>query len=137
MAGSTPASRSRLSLKLQTIHLMVTSKKQFKTVDEYIGIFPKDVQEILEKIRQTIKEAAPQAEEVISYQMPAFKLKGRILVYYSGWKNHIGLYPPAPESFKKETAQYEGHKGNLKFPIDKPIPYDLIQRIVEYKSKES
>ncbi len=111
-------------------------KKQFKTIDEYIKTFPKDVQSILEKMRQTIQRAAPEAEEAISYQIPTFKLNGNSLVYFAAFKNHIGFYPPAPKAFKKEVSPYEGPKGNLKFPIDKPIPFDLVRNIVKFRVKE-
>ena len=108
-------------------------RKQFKTIDEYIKTFPKDVQSILEKMRQTIQSAAPEAEEAISYQIPTFKLNGNSLVHFAAFKNHIGFYPPAPREFKKEVSPYEGPKGNLKFPIDEPIPFDLVKRIVEFR----
>ncbi len=81
-------------------------------------------------MRQTIRKAVPEAEEAISYQIPTFKLNGSSLVHFAAFKKHIGLYPPAPKEFKKKVAQYEGPKGNLKFPMDKPIPYDLVTRIV-------
>jgi len=111
------------------------AKKQFETIDEYIKTAPKDVQVILQKMRLTIKRAAPEAKETISYQIPTFKLKGTSLVHFAAFKKHIGLYPPAPKEFKKEVASYEGPKGNLKFPIDKPIPYDLVRRIVLFRRK--
>jgi uncharacterized protein YdhG (YjbR/CyaY superfamily) len=104
-------------------------------MDEYIKAFPKDVQSVLEKIRQSVRKAAPEAEETISYRMPAFKLKGRVLVYFAAFRRHIGLYPPAPREFKNEVSKYEGPKGNLKFPIDEPIPYDLVTRIVLFRKK--
>ena len=110
-------------------------KKQAGTMDDYIKSFPKDVQSILEKIRQCIREAVPEAEETISYRMPTFKLKGRVLVYFAAFRRHIGLYPPAPKEFKNEVSKYEGPKGNLKFPTDKPIPYDLVTRIVLFRKK--
>jgi uncharacterized protein YdhG (YjbR/CyaY superfamily) len=113
----------------------VQSKKQFETIDEYIKTFPKDVQTILEKMRQTIRKAAPEAEETISYQMPTFKLNGSSLAHFAAFKKHIGLFPPAPREFKKEVSAYEGPKGNLRFPTDKPIPYDLITRIVLSRKK--
>jgi len=78
---------------------------------------------------------APEAEETISYRMPAFKLRGRVLVYFAAFRRHIGLYPPAPREFKNEVSKYEGPKGNLKFPIDEPIPYDLVTRIVLFRKK--
>jgi len=111
------------------------AKKQFETIDEYIRTFPKDVQTILEKMRQTVKAAAPEAEETISYRIPTFKLNGSSIVHFAAFRKHIGLYPPAPKEFKKEVSSYEGPKGNLKFPIDKPIPYDLVTRIVVFRRK--
>ena len=112
------------------------AKKQFETIDEYIRTFPKDVQTILKKMRQTVKRAAPEAEETISYQIPTFKLKGSSIVHFAAFRKHIGLYPPAPKEFKKEVSSYEGPKGNLKFPIDRPIPLDLVKRIVKHRAKE-
>lgn len=118
---------------------MLTHKKQFKTVDEYIKTFPEDAQRILEKIRQTIRKAAPEAVEAISYQMPTYKLNGRYLVYFAAWKDHVGFYPtPAgTEAFKKELSPYKGGKGSVRFPIEKPIPYDLVKKIVLFRMKES
>jgi len=117
---------------------MVAHMKKAKTVDEYISMFPDNVQNILEKLRQTIKESAPGAEEAISYQMPAFKLNGT-LVWFAAFKNHIGFYPKLSgiEAFKKELSQYKGAKGSVQFPIDKPIPYDLVRKIVKYRVKEN
>lgn len=105
-------------------------------VDEYIAGFPKEIQIILEKVRATVRQVAPEAEEVISYQMPAFRYHG-MLVYYAAFKNHLGLYPPVPTALKKEAAQYTGPKENLKFPFDEPIPYDLITKIVKHRVKEN
>ncbi len=112
---------------------MGTSKKQFRTIDEYIKTFPNDVQSILEKMRQTIKKAAPEAVETISYQMPTFKLNGKNLVHFAAFKNHIGFYPipSGIEAFKKELSSYKQGKGSVQFPIDKPIPYDLVEKIVK------
>ena len=110
-----------------------------KAIDEYIAGFPNDVQEILEKIRMTIRKAAPDAEETISYQVPTFTLKGKYLVYFAAYKKHIGLYP-APrgiEKFKKELSAYEGGKGTVRFPLDQPIPFGLIKRIVKFRVKEN
>jgi uncharacterized protein YdhG (YjbR/CyaY superfamily) len=110
-----------------------------KDIDNYIAGFPNDVQNILQKVRTTIRKAAPGAEETISYQIPTFKLNGTYLIYFAGFKNHISLYP-APrgaEEFKKELAAYEGGKGTVRFPLDKRIPFDLIKRIVKYKVQES
>jgi uncharacterized protein YdhG (YjbR/CyaY superfamily) len=111
------------------------ARKHFESIDEYIKTFPAEVQKILEKMRRTIQKAAPEAEETISYQIPTFKLKGRSLVHFAAFRKHIGLYPPAPKEFKKEVSSFEGPKGNLKFPIDKPIPYDLVTRIVLFRRK--
>ncbi len=118
---------------------MTTPKKQFKTVDQYIKTFPKDVQRILEKMRQIIREAAPEAVEAISYQMPTFKLNGKYLVYFAAWKNHIGFYPipSGIEAFKKELSPYKVAKGSVQFPIEKPIPYDLVRKIVIFRMKEN
>ena len=117
---------------------MLTSKKQFKTIDEYIKAFPDDVQRILKKMRKTIRDAAPGALEEISYQMPAFKLNGA-LVYFAAFKNHIGFYPTSSgiKQFKKELIQYQGGKGSVQFPIEKPIPYDLVKKIVIFRMKEN
>ena len=109
-----------------------------KDIDEYIAGFPKDVQKILNKIRSTIKKAAPKAEEAISYQIPTFRLNGN-LIHFAAYKNHIGLYPAprAVEKFKKELARYGAGKGTLRFPLDEPIPYDLITKIVEFRAKQN
>src|SRR5437660_10535691 len=113
------------------------AKKQFATIDEYIKTFLKDVEIILGKMRETIKRAAPDAVETISYQIPTFKLKGTSLVHFAAFRKHIGLYPPAPRAYKMELTSYLGPKGNLKFPTDKPIHYDLVTRIVMFRTKES
>ena len=118
---------------------MRTKQKAPKDIDEYIAGFPNDVQEVLKKIRMMIRKAAPDTEETISYQIPAFTLKGH-LVYFAAFKNHIGFYPPVTggdEKFKNEKSVYEGPKGNLKFPLDKPIPYTLIGKIVKLRVKEN
>ena len=117
---------------------MNTDQTAPKTIDDYIAGFSDDLQEILQKIRMTIREAAPDAEETISYQMPAFKLKG-ILVYFAAFKKHIGLYPPVTgdEKLMSEVSVYAGPKGNLRFPLDKPIPYALISEIVKVRVKEN
>jgi uncharacterized protein YdhG (YjbR/CyaY superfamily) len=108
-----------------------------KDIDEYIASCSPDVQTILQKIRQTIREAAPKAEERISYRMPAFALKG-IIVYFAAFKKHIGLYPPVKGDAKLQAdiERYKGEKGNLRFPLDEPIPYKLISRIVKSRVKE-
>ncbi len=116
---------------------MVPAKK-FETIGEYIESFPKNVQSILEKLRATVREAAPEALESISYDMPTFKLHGERLVYFSAWKNHIGFYsiPEGNEAFRKELSPYAGEKGSLRFPFDKPIPHDLVKKIVMLRMKE-
>jgi uncharacterized protein YdhG (YjbR/CyaY superfamily) len=112
--------------------------REFKTMDEYINTFPDDVRNILNELRQVIKEAAPEAEETINYQMPTFTLNGN-LVHFAAFKNHIGFYPTPTgiEAFKKELAPYKGAKGSVQFPIDQPLPLPLIRRIVEYRVKEN
>lgn len=117
---------------------MAATKIKFQTIDEYIGTFPKEVQSLLEKVRQTIRKAAPEAEETINYQIPTFKLHGN-LVHFAAFKNHIGFYPTptAIEVFKKELSPYEMAKGSVKFPIDKPLPLSLISIIVKYRVKEN
>jgi uncharacterized protein YdhG (YjbR/CyaY superfamily) len=111
---------------------------EYKTIDEYINSFPPDIQSILKKMRQTIREAAPGAEEVISYHMPAFKLNG-ILVYFAAQKHHIGFYPTASgiAAFKAELTSYNWSKGTVQFPLDKPIPFDLVKKIVTFRVKEN
>ncbi len=110
----------------------------FQTIDEYISTFPKDVQETLEQIRRTIKEAAPDAQEKISYQMPTFTQEGN-LVHFAAFKRHIGLYGAsgAIEALKEELAPYAGAKGSLRFPFDKPLPLTLIREIVRFRLKEN
>jgi uncharacterized protein YdhG (YjbR/CyaY superfamily) len=114
-------------------------KTQFKTINQYIKTFPEDVQSILEKIRQTIRKEAPEAVETISYQMPAFDLSGRHLVHFAAWKNHIAFYPvpSGTESFKKELSPYITGKGTIQFPLGKPIPYNLVKKIVRSRIKEN
>jgi uncharacterized protein YdhG (YjbR/CyaY superfamily) len=109
-----------------------------KTIDEYIAACPTDVQDILEKVRATIRKAAPEAEETIDYQMPTFKLKGN-LVHFAAHKKHIGFYPTPSgiEKFKDEISVYEWAKGSVQFPLDQPIPYDLISRITEFRVKDN
>jgi uncharacterized protein YdhG (YjbR/CyaY superfamily) len=107
------------------------------TIDEYIAGFSPEVRSVLERIRETIRKAAPGAEEKISYQMPTFTLEGH-LVYFGAFKKHIGFYPPVrDEKLRREASIYEGEKGNLKFPLDKPIPYTLIGKIVKIRVREN
>lgn len=111
---------------------------KFQTVDEYIMQFPDEVQNTLQKLREVIKEAAPEAEETISYQMPAFSLNGT-LVYFAAWKNHIGFYPTfsGKNAFMEEFSNYKGTKSSIHFPITKPLPDELIRRIVKFRVAEN
>ncbi len=117
---------------------MRTNQTPPKNIDEYIAGFPNDVREILRKIRMTIGKAAPDAEETIKYQMPTFTLEGN-LVHFAAFKKHIGFYPVPTgiEKFKKELSVYEGGKGSVQFPLDKPVPFDLISKIVKFRVKEN
>jgi uncharacterized protein YdhG (YjbR/CyaY superfamily) len=116
---------------------MRTEQPGPKDLDDYIAGFPDDVQKFLQKIRKTIKKAAPRAQEKISYKVPAFTLDGD-LIYFAAFKNHIGIFPPVrgDEKLNKELWRYRGEKGNLKFPLDEPIPYELIGRVVRFRLKE-
>jgi uncharacterized protein YdhG (YjbR/CyaY superfamily) len=117
---------------------MRTEQPTPKDIDEYIVSFPAHVQKMLHLIRQTIRKAAPDATEAISYQIPTFKLNGKNFIHFAAFKNHIGLYP-APrgvDEFEPELSAYKGGKGTVQFPLDKPIPYDLIKRIVKFRIKQ-
>ena len=118
---------------------MATSKSQFKTMDEYIARFPKDVRDVLEKLRRVIRESAPKAEETISYGIPTFDLNGRHLVHFAAYKNHVGFYPTSSwiKAFKKELSPFKTSKGTVQFPLDKPIPFDLVKKIVKFRVKEN
>lgn len=113
-------------------------EKGYKTIDEYTKSFPPGIQAILEKLRQVIHEAAPDAVEAISYRMPTFKLNGN-LVHFAAFKHHIGFYPTPSgiESFKKELSHYKGAKGSVQFPLDKPVPFALVKKIVKFRVKEN
>jgi len=108
------------------------------TIDEYISSFPGNIQTLLEQVRMTIHQAAPEAEEAIKYAMPTFILNGN-LVHFAAFKHHIGFYPVPSgiEAFKKELSSYKGAKGSVQFPLDKPMPLDLISRIVEFRVNEN
>lgn len=115
-------------------------RQHFESVDEYISIFPVDVQEILENIRKLIKETAPEATETISYQIPTFKTNGHFLIYYAAFKNHVSVYPITTgmkRELKEEIEPFVKGKGTLQFPLSKPIPYDLIKKIVLIRLKEN
>ncbi|MEZ4608410.1 MAG: DUF1801 domain-containing protein [Deinococcales bacterium] len=109
-------------------------KTNYQTIDEYIATFPADIQTILEQIRQVVHHVAPEASEAISYQMPTFKLNGN-LVHFAAFKHHIGFYPTPQgiDEFKEELAKYKGAKGSVQFPLDQPMSYDLIERIVRFR----
>jgi uncharacterized protein YdhG (YjbR/CyaY superfamily) len=113
--------------------------KKPETIDEYIALFPEDVQVVLEKMRRTIHEAAPSAIEAISYQMPTFKLQGKNLVHFAAFKTHIGFYPIPSGiiAFKKELSRYKQGKGSVQFPLDTLVPYELVRTIVRYRVKET
>jgi uncharacterized protein YdhG (YjbR/CyaY superfamily) len=118
---------------------MKSKKVSFKSIDEYIVTFPEDTQKILEELRETIKAAAPDAEETISYNIPTFTLNGKYLIYFAGWKNHISIYPipTGSEAFNKQVSKYVEGKGTLKFPLDKPLPMKLITKLVKLKVAEN
>ena len=117
---------------------MRTDQTAPKSIDEYIAGFPPDVQETLQEIRRTIRKAAPDAEETIKYGIPTFTLKGN-LVHFAAYKKHIGFYPTPTgiEKFKSELSVYESSKGAVQFPLDRPIPHDLIGKIVKFRVKEN
>ncbi len=116
---------------------MVASKP--RNIDEYISLFPKETQKILQRVRETIMKSAPAATETINYAIPAFTLNGIYLIYFAGYKNHIGIYP-APvneEAFKKEFSIYKTGRGSVQFPLDKPIPLSLVHKIVKFRIKKT
>ena len=117
---------------------METKRVITKNIDEYIALFPPDVQKKLNELRATIKAAAPAAKEKISYQMPTFELEGN-LVHFAAYKKHIGFYPTPSgiDKFKNELSAYEGAKGSVQFPLDRPIPFDLVSKIVAFRVKEN
>jgi uncharacterized protein YdhG (YjbR/CyaY superfamily) len=117
---------------------MKGDRVRFGSIDEYIAAFPEDIQKLLEEVRATVRAAAPEAEERISYQMPAFAQKG-ILVYFAAMKHHIGFYPTSSgiQAFQAELSPYKTSKGAIQFPLDKPLPLDLITRIVRFRVEEN
>ncbi len=114
------------------------AKKNYIAIDEYIAMFPPEVQQKLQQVRETIHAAAPEAQETIAYQMAAFTLNGP-LVYFAGFKNHIGFYPipSGIEAFKEELSHYKQGKGSVQVPLDRPLPLDLIRRIVLFRVEEN
>jgi uncharacterized protein YdhG (YjbR/CyaY superfamily) len=117
---------------------MAEPKKDHATIDEYLEQFPEDVKAILSSLRATIREVVPEAVETISYQIPTYKLDGRRLVYFAGWKNHVAMYPvpEGPDEFNKRLAPFKGAKSSIRFPIGQPVPYDLVKQIVALRIKE-
>ena len=117
---------------------MTPDRIKYEDIDTYISVFPEETRILLEQIRTTIREAAPDAKEKISYGMPAFAMNG-ILVYFAAFKNHIGFFPTSSgiKAFKEELSVFEGGKGSVRFPFDKPIPFDLVSRIVKFRVKEN
>jgi uncharacterized protein YdhG (YjbR/CyaY superfamily) len=113
-------------------------QKKYSSIDEYINQFPQNTQDILKKLRALIIKTAPNATEAISYGMPTFKLSGN-LIHFAAYKEHIGFYPTPSgiSAFEKEISQYKSGKGSVRFPIDKPIPFDLVKKIVGYRIKEN
>ena len=117
---------------------MTADEKGYATIDEYLATVPKKVQGILQELRQAIREAAPEAREAMSWQMPTFKLNGD-LVHFAAHKNHIGFYPApsAIEAFKEELSAYKTSKGAVQFPLDEPLPFDLVKKMVRFRVKEN
>jgi uncharacterized protein YdhG (YjbR/CyaY superfamily) len=117
---------------------MDTRKEPIKTIDEYITQFPREIQDLLQAVRRTIKESAPQAQETISYRIPTFKLNGN-LVHFAAFKDHIGFFPTSSAivAFKEELSGYKISKGTIQFPLDKPIPLDLVRKIVIFRVQEN
>ena len=117
----------------------MTDKKLYTTIDEYISTFPEDIQAVLEKVRQSLQKAAPETVETMSYGIPTFNLNGKHLVFFAGWKHHISLYPiPAgDEAFQQELSHYKRAKGTIQLPLNKPIPYDFVEKMVTLLMRES
>jgi uncharacterized protein YdhG (YjbR/CyaY superfamily) len=111
----------------------MTENKKIETIDAYIQTTPVELQTILQKVREIIHQAAPEATEAMSYQMPTFKLQGKNLIHFAGWKDHLAIYPTPDgiDNLQDELAPYRTGKGTLQFPLDKPIPYELITKIVK------
>jgi uncharacterized protein YdhG (YjbR/CyaY superfamily) len=116
------------------------AKTDFKSIDEYIATQPKEVQAILQRVRNAIRKALPGTEEVISYQIPTYKLHGAYVVYFAGWKHHYSVYPATDalvEAFKVDLAPYKVNKGTIRFPLSQPVPVKLIERIAKFLAKEA
>ena len=118
---------------------MSSLKRRYETIDDYISTFPPSVRNILEELRRAIRDAAPTAQEAISYGMPTFKLNGN-LVHFAAFKHHIGFYPSGPsaiEAFKDQLSEYEQSKGTIRFPLDRPIPLELVKQIVRFRVEQN
>ncbi len=117
----------------------MTKMKKYTKIKDYIADCPKEVQNALKQMQLIIKKAAPGAEETMSYGMPTYKLHGKYLVYFAGWKNHIGFYPipSAVKAFATEFSKYKSSKGTVQFPLDKPLPKSLISKVVKFRAKEN
>jgi uncharacterized protein YdhG (YjbR/CyaY superfamily) len=116
------------------------AKTAFKSVDQYIAAQPAPVQPALRRLRGIIRKAVPRAEEVISYQIPAYKLPGATVIYFAGWKQHVSLYPASPElvaEFRRELAPYELSKGTIRFPLSEPVPAKLVERIARFRARQA
>ena len=116
------------------------AKTDFKSVDEYIATHPEKVQAVLRRVRGTIRKAVPSAEEMISYQIPAYKLQGSAVIYFAGWKEHYSLYPASErlvKTFKDELAPYKVSKGTIRFPLSEPVPVKLIEGVAKFRAKET
>ena len=114
------------------------AKTDFKSIDEYLATQPGPVKAALQTVRGAIRRAVPEAEEAISYQMPAFRLQGRVMIFFAGWKEHYSIYPATDglaEAFRKELAGYEISKGTIRFPLSEPVPVKLIERLAKYRAK--
>jgi uncharacterized protein YdhG (YjbR/CyaY superfamily) len=118
---------------------MAMRQERYITIDEYISGFPAGVREILERMRTVIREVAPDAEEAIRYGMPTFRLAGRNLVHFAAFTHHVGFYPTpsAIEKFKRELSPYKQGKGSVRFPLDKPVPFELVKKIVKFRIAET
>ena len=115
------------------------AKTNFQSVDEYIASQPEAVREVLESVRTALREALPDADEGISYQIPTYKMRGRPVLYFAGWKRHYSLYPVNNRlvaEFKDDLAPYEVEKGTIRFPLSEPVPAELIQRVAKFRAKE-
>jgi uncharacterized protein YdhG (YjbR/CyaY superfamily) len=114
------------------------AKTDFKTIDEYLATHTEDVRAVLQTVRRAIREAVPDAEEAISYQMPAFRLHGRVMIFFAGWKEHYSIYPATDglvEAFKKDLSGFEISKGTIRFPLSDPVPVKLIGRLAKFRAK--